>query len=308
MNDKTKDQDVVTEGQIKPNPQYPVDHTSNAPTSGDVTTPPEQGLSESAKKLFPGFDKFFNGNKVSDDSMALAQQVIAEDKPARLNWPMHLNAPPRPGSEAEAEFNRRWDEEQEAQIGIDKNTDVSDLRDWLQVALNQTPTDSPDAGDRARVLMKAMAAAKQVEKNHRRKRIKFWLGWFVFFALIAGIVAGGWYYGKDKLQTGRYTVPVTCKIPFGDGEFEARRHFTYPFQSLFGYHLVDEGAVTIQDEIVLKGEKLSILGIKDGRTWRKNYAKGEFGVAKLKPSDTYWFVGDNIKDTAAVRFNTFCNK
>lgn len=190
------------------------------------------------------------------------------------------------------------------QIQVNKKTNADDVNKLVIAATDPLL----DAGARAQALMKAALAARQLTKNNRRKKIKFWLGWFVFFALLGGLCYGGWVWGKDKLETGRYTVPVTCKIPFGDGEFEARRHFTYPFKSLLGYHLVDESSVSVQDEIVLKGEKLTILGIKDGRTWRQNFAKGEFGVAKLKSSDIYWFVGDNIKDTAAVRFNTLCNK
>lgn len=187
-------------------------------------------------------------------------------------------------------------------------TTTKDVRQALEMAaVSLDSLDGSDAGARAQAVMKALAAVKQLEKNQLRKRIKFWLGWFVFFALLGGMGYGGWQWAKPQLATGRYTVPVKCKMEYAGEEMEVRRNFTYPFKSLFGYHLVDEGAVEIEDEVVLQGDKLTILGIKNGRTWRKDYAKGEFGTAKLPNTDIYWFVGEKAKDTKAVTFNTFCN-
>jgi len=187
-------------------------------------------------------------------------------------------------------------------------TTAKDVRQALeQAAVSVDSLDSGDKGARARAVLTALAAAKQLEKNQFRKKIKFWLGWVVFFCLLGGIGYGGWVWAKPQLAVGRYTVPVTCKIPYAGDELEVHRNFTYPYKSLLGYHLVDEGAVEIEDEVVLQGDKLTILGIKNGKTWRKDYSKGEFGTAKLPNTDIYWFVGEKTKDTKAVTFNSFCN-
>lgn len=163
---------------------------------------------------------------------------------------------------------------------------------------------NPDAGAMAR---DALMAFQNLCEDNRRKRIKFWLGWFVFFLLLAAIAGGIWKILPEYVVSGRYTVTAECKADFGKGEITGTRTFSYQYKSLFGYHLVDESSAIERTVINVTGDKMIVLGLDNEtkKTWRQNIGLGERGIAILKHADLYWFVGD--KDMATVPYTTFCH-
>lgn len=167
--------------------------------------------------------------------------------------------------------------------------------------LNEAAAAPSDAGAKAR---DALFAFQLLQKENRRKRIKFWTGWLVFLMLVAGAAFGTWYVLPNYVVSGRYSVVAECKVPFGTGELTGKREYSYAYKSLFGYHLVDEATKLEKTTLDITGNKLTILGQHGDKWWRQNIETGERGVAILKPAEMYWFVSD--KNTALVPASGFC--
>jgi len=168
--------------------------------------------------------------------------------------------------------------------------------------LSEAAAAPSDAGAKAR---DALFAFQLLQKENRRKRIKFWTGWLVFLMLVAGAAFGTWYVLPNYVVSGRYSVVAECKAPFGNSEITGKREYSYAYKSLFGYHLVDESTKLEKTTIDITGNKLTILGQNGDKWWRQNIDTGERGVAILKHADMYWFVSD--KNTALVPASGFCN-
>lgn len=208
------------------------------------------------------------------------------------------NPPPAPGSDNEKLFVSALRREQFRNIENATNHTEEDL---VKVLDNR----EVDAGDRARV---ALQISVRLQKQRRRRLWKFWTGWLFFLLLLTGIGSGLYYYVLTNMVSGRYSVPSTCKIPFGDGELEGHRKLSLPYKTLHGWQWTTPWATVMEEvEVVLKGDPLTIVGINEkGKPWRKEYNKGEFGVAQLPNSSTYWLIGKNFKETAVIQHADFC--
>lgn len=159
-----------------------------------------------------------------------------------------------------------------------------------------------------------LAALKRTREDIQRRKLKrfgFWV-MFVLLLCIGYFIAKG--YIAENTVIGTHVTTKECTIPFGKDELVLTRHFNYPSKTLFGYQLLDKSHPDIQDEIKLTGDVLTILGADNrsteknpnGKWWRENYTKGEFGQRKLKYADQLWFVGEKDK-TALTSRDKFCN-
>jgi hypothetical protein len=211
-----------------------------------------------------------------------------------------LQAPPRPGSKEHVrQGNIR------GALLANKDLTVPEFIDALKQHVEQLNPQEGEVSQDPAIL--ALAALERVQEEKRKKKIRRLIFWPLALIILAAIGYGLWQWGLTKMQVGRYTVVANCSVDFAGGQLEGKRYYTYPFKSLFGYHLVDEGGVTEVTELKLPGDTLTVLGYDEAKNkwWRKNFTKGEFGTAKLKPSDKYWFVGEKEK-TALVPYNGFC--
>ena len=165
-----------------------------------------------------------------------------------------------------------------------------------------TQEDTVDAAERA------LAALKRVREYNRKKRIRLWCIVVGLLVVVGSGLYGGWMFVQKQMLTGHYTVVAECKVPYGDFEITGKRYYRYAYQSILGYHLVDEGTVEEVTEVKLPGDKIIILGFdaSKGNWWRMNYDRGEFGTVKLKPTDKYWFVGEKDR-TTLVPYHSFCH-
>lgn len=158
-----------------------------------------------------------------------------------------------------------------------------------------------------------LAALKRTREDIRKRKMKrfgFWV-MFILFSCIGFFIAKG--YVAENTVIGTHVTTKECTIPWGKDQLVVTRHFNYPSKTLFGYQILDKSHPDIQDEITLPGDAITILGADDrsteknpnGKWWRENYTKGEFGTRKLKYADQIWFVGEKDK-TALTSRNSFC--
>lgn len=183
-------------------------------------------------------------------------------------------------------------------IGLNRKTSEKDLEAVLAAT-------SMDPGERLKL---ALAIRVQLKKNNRRSRFVFWSGWLFFLSLLTALGYMGYVYAMNNIHGERYTVPYDCKIPFGDSELEGHRYLSFPVKTLSGWRWTPPWAVVDEKvEVVLKGDPIIFLGVSDkGKTWRKEFGKGEFGKAILPNSQTYWIVGKNAKETTVIQHADFC--
>lgn len=238
-----------------------------------------------------------------------------EPNPQQVNVPARLklsdeeilkkysfpHSPPPIGSEEEALLNGALANQRLRQAANSRKATDRDLEAVLKSG------GSLDAGERARL---ALEIHGQLKKNKRRSRLIFWSGWVFFLSLIGGLSFLAYVYAMNNIRSERYTIPYTCKFVYGNGELEGRRSLSLPVKSLSGWRwtppwsMVDERV-----EIVLPGDPIIFVGVDNkGKTWRKEYNKGEFGTAILPNSQTYWIVGKSAKETTVIQHADFCNK
>jgi len=208
------------------------------------------------------------------------------------------HSPPPIGSDEEEMFKGALARQRVRNIELSHRTTDKDLEEVLGAK-------DVNAGERAKI---ALEIHNQLKANKRRDRLKFWSGWLFFFALLGGLGYLGYIYAMNNIHGERYTVPYTCKIPYGNGELEGHRYLSFPVKTLDGWRWTPPWAVVDEKvEIVLKGDPIIFVGVSNkGKTWRKEFAKGEFGTAKLPLSQTYWIVGKNFKETTVIQHADFC--
>lgn len=219
-----------------------------------------------------------------------------EDLIAKYSFP---NSPPPIGSEDHQLWNAAMVRYRLRNIELNRKTSGKDLEEVL------TSDSNIDAGERMRLALKIN---QQLKKNNRRARLMFWSGWLFFLSLLGGLGYLGYVYAMNNIHSERYTIPYTCKFQYGDSELEGRRHLSFPVKSLSGWRWTPPWAIVDEKvEIVLKGDPIIFVGVSDkGKTWRKEFGKGEFGTAILPNSQTYWVLGKNSKETTVIQRADFC--
>lgn len=207
--------------------------------------------------------------------------------------------PPPIGSEEEALLNGALANQRLRQAALSRKATDKDLEAVLKAG------DGIDAGERYRL---ALDIHRQIKKNKRRARLMFWSGWMFFLALVSGLVYLGYVYAMNNIRSERYTIPYTCKFTYGNGELEGRRSLSLPVKSLSGWRWTPPWSVVDERvEIVLPGDPIVFVGVDNkGKTWRKEFSKGEFGAAILPNSQTYWIIGKNAKETTVIQHADFC--
>ena len=209
------------------------------------------------------------------------------------------HSPPPIGSEEEALLKAALANQRIRQAALSRNATDKDLEAVLKAG------DGIDAGERYRL---ALDIHRQIKKNKRRARLMFWSGWMFFLALVSGLVYLGYVYAMNNIRSERYTIPYTCKFVYGNGELEGRRSLSLPVKSLSGWRWTPPWSVVDERvEIVLPGDPIIFVGVDNkGKTWRKEFSKGEFGTAILPNSQTYWIIGKNAKETTVIQHADFC--
>lgn len=184
-------------------------------------------------------------------------------------------------------------------IGLNRKTSEKDLEAVLR------GTDGIDAGERLKL---ALAIRVQLKKNKRRSRFMFWSGWLFFLSLLGMLGYLGYVYAMNNIHGERYTVPYTCKFQYGSNELEGNRYLSFPVKTLSGWRWTPPWAVVDEKvEIVLPGDPIIFVGVDNkGKTWRREFGKGEFGKAILPNSQTYWVIGKNSKETLVIQHADFC--
>lgn len=229
-------------------------------------------------------------------NMTVRLKLSDEDILKKYSFP---NPPPPIGSEEEGLLK---DALANQRLRMAANSRKATDRD-LEAVLK--PNNGIDAGERARL---ALDIHKQLKKNKRRSRLIFWSGWMFFLSLISGLGVLGYIYAMNHITSERYTIPYTCKFAYGNGELEGRRSLSLPVKSLSGWRWTPPWSVVDERvEIVLPGDPIIFVGVDNkGKTWRKEFSKGEFGTAILPNSQTYWVVGKNTKETTVIQHTDFC--
>lgn len=207
--------------------------------------------------------------------------------------------PPAIGSEEEGLLKAALANQRLRQAANNRKATDKDLEAVLKSG------DGIDAGERYKL---ALEIHKQLKKNKRRSRLIFWSGWMFFLSLLGGLAFLGYVYAMNNITSERYTIPYSCKFKYGDSELEGRRSLSLPVKSLSGWRWTPPWSVVDERvEIVLKGDPIIFVGVDNkGKTWRKEFSKGEFGTAILPNSQTYWVVGKNIKETISIQHADFC--
>lgn len=223
-------------------------------------------------------------------------QLSDEDLIRKYSYP---HPPPRLHSEEYKLWSAAMERDRLRNIGLNRKTSEKDLEAVL------SGNTGIDAGERLKL---ALAIRTQLKKNKRRSRFMFWSGWLFFLSLLSGLGYLGYVYAMNNIHSERYTVPYTCKFQYGDSELEGHRFMSFPVKSLSGWRWTPPWSIVDEKvEIVLKGDPIIFVGVNDkGKTWRKEFGKGEFGTAILPNSQTYWVVGKNSKETTVIQHADFC--
>lgn len=229
-------------------------------------------------------------------NLPMKLKLSDEDVLKRYSFP---NPPPAIGSDEEALFKAALANQRLRQAALSRKATDKDLEAVLKSG------DGIDAGERARL---ALEIHKQLKKNKRRSRLIFWSGWVFFLSLLGGLGFLGYVYAMNHIQSERYTIPYNCKFKYGDSELEGRRSLSLPVKSLSGWRWTPPWSIVDERvEIVLKGDPILFVGVDNkGKTWRKEFSKGEFGTAILPNSQTYWVIGKNTKETTVIQHADFC--
>jgi hypothetical protein len=223
-------------------------------------------------------------------------QLSDEDLIRKYSYP---NNPPMLGSVQYEAYSAALERARLRNVELNRKTSEKDLEDVLSA------NSGIDAGERLKL---ALAIRMQLKKNKRRSRFMFWSGWLFFLSLLSGLGYMGYVYAMNNIHGERYTVPYTCKFQYGDSELEGHRFLSFPVKTLSGWRWTPPWAVVDEKvEIVLKGDPIIFVGVNEkGKTWRKEFGKGEFGVAILPISPTYWVIGKNSKETTVIQHADFC--
>jgi len=155
----------------------------------------------------------------------------------------------------------------------------------------------------------ALAKLEKVQRDNAKRKVRNWSLLLAVIALLVAVGVVGYNYVVTHTVVSNYTAVTNCKAPFGDVELEGKRFRTYKYKSLLGYRFGSDNDITTErTEVKLPGSDLTILGRDDekAKPWRLTYVKGDYGTAILKPSDQYWFVGNNDR-TTLVNYNEFCH-
>jgi hypothetical protein len=156
-----------------------------------------------------------------------------------------------------------------------------------------------DAGARAVLLM------KQRKKAIRKKKIKKFFFWLLFWSVFLGALGGAGYWASTQVVKSRNITTKNCSVPFGKDVVTGKREYSSPTRSLFGFELVVKGEVDTQTKLDIRGNKINIIGMKDGKfAWRRNVTDGERYDQLMLPVDTYIFFND--KETSVVSYEQFC--
>jgi len=235
-------------------------------------------------------------DQVNYPGAGFGRQETDEEILERYSFP---KPPPAIDSPEEKRFKSALARRRLRNIEISRKTSDKDLAEVLKA------DPAVDAGERARL---ALEIHTQLRRNNRRKRLMFWSGWLFFILLLSGLSYLGWLYAMNHITHERYTVPYTCKIPYGNSELEGHRYLSFPVKSLEGWRWTPPWSeVDEKVEVVLKGDPIIFVGISNkGKKWRKEFTKGEFGTAKLPLSATYWIIGKNFKETTVIQHTEFC--
>jgi len=209
------------------------------------------------------------------------------------------HSPPPIGSEEEGMLKAALANQRIRQAALSRKATDDDLEAVLKDG------GSIDAGERYRL---ALGIHKQLKKNKRRSRVIFWTGWLFFLSLLGGLGFLGYVYAMNNIHSERYSIPYSCKFAYGDSELEGRRTLSLPVKSLSGWRWTPPWSIVDERvEIVLKGDPIVFVGVDNkGKTWRKEFSKGEFGTAILPNSQSYWIIGKSVKETTVIQHADFC--
>lgn len=229
-------------------------------------------------------------------SMTIRLKMSDEDILKKYSFP---HSPPPVGSEEEGLLKGALANQRIRQAALSRKATDEDLEAVLKDG------GSIDAGERYKL---ALGIHKQLKKNKRRSRVIFWTGWLLFLSLLGGLGFVGYVYAMNNIHSERYSIPYSCKFAYGDGELEAHRTLSLPVKSLSGWRWTPPWSIVDERvEITLKGDPIVFVGVDNkGKTWRKEFSKGEFGSAILPNSQSYWIIGKNVKETTVIQHADFC--
>jgi hypothetical protein len=213
---------------------------------------------------------------------------------------------------------------------VKEHPSLDDVSSILEGALTKLETAESDAA------FKALDALKKVKVDLRRKRRNTWLRWMLFWAIVGGVVYGLYKWIPTQVETGRYTVPKTCSVPFGNGLIQGMRYYNYTYKSLFGVHFTLESTVREETDVTKNGQEFTIFGLSPrneaateeemaladkvlkaaevevegtpkppkGKWWRINVWSSDKGTQWMKPAELYLFASE--KYTTMVAYKDFC--
>jgi hypothetical protein len=213
---------------------------------------------------------------------------------------------------------------------VKEHPSLDDVASILEGALTKLETAESDAA------FKALDALKKVKVDLRRKRRNTWLRWMLFWVIVGGVVYGLYKWIPTQVVTGRYTVPKTCSVPFGNGLIQGMRYYNYTYKSLFGVHFTLESTVREETDVSKNGQEFTIFGLSPrnedateeemaladkvlkaaevevegtpkppkGKWWRINVWSSDKGTQWMKPAELYLFASE--KYTTMVAYKDFC--
>jgi hypothetical protein len=158
------------------------------------------------------------------------------------------------------------------------------------------------AGD---VAIRALMALRRLKEQNSKKRTKFWVRLFMFLFIVGGGIGGFGYWASTQVVKTRNVMTRTCSAQVGSNTFTGTREFSYLVKTLFGFQLIDKSQVEESTKLDIRGSKVNIIGLKDGKfAWRRNITDGERYDQLLKEADTYILFTD--KETTVVPYELFC--
>lgn len=207
---------------------------------------------------------------------------------------------------------------------------LDDVAVLLEGALTKFGNEESDAA------FKALDALKKVKVDMRRKRRNAWFRRILFLLILGAIGYGLYKWIPTQVVSGRYTVPKTCSVPFGNGAITGMRYYDYGYKSLFGIHMTLESTVRESTIVSMNGQEFSIFGLSPrnedatseemavadkvlkvaevevetapkppkGKWWRMNIWTSDKGTQPMKPAELYLFASE--KYTTMVAYKDFC--